>query len=148
MKIIETYSEQETYQFACEYAKELTGGTVIVLDGDLGCGKTVIAKGIASGLDIDEPITSPTFGIFNIYEGGRLTLYHFDVYRIECEEEMEEIGYEEYFFSDGVCLVEWGMNVPDIIPDSSIFIKIEKDMTKGENYRRICVFAKEDNLTI
>ena len=148
MKIIETYSEQETYQFASEYARELNGGTVIVLDGDLGCGKTVIAKGIASGLDIDEPITSPTFGIFNIYEGGRLTLYHFDVYRIACEEEMEEIGYEEYFFSDGVCLVEWGTNVPDIIPDSSIFIKIEKDMTKGENYRRISIFTKEYNPTI
>ncbi|MBR3008250.1 MAG: tRNA (adenosine(37)-N6)-threonylcarbamoyltransferase complex ATPase subunit type 1 TsaE, partial [Stomatobaculum sp.] len=103
----ETWSDQETEAFAAELAEKAEPGTVICLDGDLGTGKTVFARGFARGLGITEPVVSPTFTILHGYEGGRLPMWHFDVYRIEDPEEMYEIGYEDCFFGDGVSLVEW-----------------------------------------
>ena len=114
------------------------GKTVFTLSGDLGVGKTVFTKGFAKGLGITEHVTSPTFAIVNEYE-GRLPLYHFDVYRISCEEEMEDTGYEEYFYGEGVCLVEWAELVKELIPADAVWITIEKDYTKDDDYRRITI---------
>ena len=107
--------------------------------GDLGVGKTVFTQGVAAGLGIDEPINSPTFTIIQEYESGRLPLYHFDVYRIGDIEEMEEIGYDDYFFGQGICLIEWANLIEEILPDDLIRITIEKDLEKGFDYRRITV---------
>lgn len=129
-------SEQETFALAFDLAKNLKSGSIVCLDGDLGVGKTVFAKGFAKGLGIEEEITSPTFTIVNTYEGER-TLHHFDMYRISDISELEEIGYEEYFFSDAICLIEWASLVEDIIPSDAIKIEIEKDLEQGLEYRRI-----------
>ena len=134
---METNSSEETRAYAAAMARSARPGDIICLDGDLGAGKTVFAQGFAEGLGITRPITSPTFTIMNIYEEGRLPLYHFDVYRIEEPEEMQEIGAEEYFDGDGVCLVEWASNIADEIPPEAIHVTIKKDMTKGEDYREI-----------
>jgi tRNA threonylcarbamoyladenosine biosynthesis protein TsaE len=100
-------------------------------------GKTVFAQGLASGLGITEPINSPTFTIVQEYEGGRLPFYHFDVYRIGDIEEMEEIGYEDYFYGEGVCLVEWAGRIRELLPEKRVELLIEKDLEKGFDYRRI-----------
>ena len=105
--IIESFSEKETFETGFRLGKECKAGDIILLDGDLGVGKTVFTKGFGKGLGIEETISSPTFTIMQIYEEGRLPLYHFDVYRIADIEEMDEIGYEDYFFGEGVCLIEW-----------------------------------------
>jgi tRNA threonylcarbamoyladenosine biosynthesis protein TsaE len=110
-----------------------------VLDGELGVGKTEFTKGFAKGLALTEPISSPTFTIVQEYEEGRLPFYHFDVYRIGDVEEMDEIGYEDYFYGEGVCLIEWGCLVGEIIPPERIRILIEKDLEKGFDYRRITI---------
>ena len=94
---------------------------------------------LAKGLGIEEPVNSPTFTIVQVYEGGRLPFYHFDVYRIGDVEEMDELGYEEYFYSDGVCLIEWSTLIQEIIPDNAIEIVIEKDLEKGFDYRKITI---------
>ena len=112
-------------------------GTVFTLTGDLGVGKTVFAQGLAEGLGITEPINSPTFTIVQVYDEGRLPFYHFDVYRIGDVEEMEEIGYEDYFYGDGVCLVEWAELIGEILPQRRTQILVEKDLEKGFDYRRI-----------
>ena len=112
-------------------------GDIILLDGDLGAGKTVFAKGLGQGLGIEETISSPTFTIVQVYDTGRIPLYHFDVYRIAGIEEMDDIGYEDYFFGDGVCLVEWAGLVKEIIPEGCIKVTIEKDLQKGFDYRHI-----------
>jgi len=112
---------------------------VLALIGDLGTGKTALTRYIAKGLGIDERITSPTFTIVKEYTEGRLPLYHFDVYRIGDVEEMDELGYEEYFYSDGVCLIEWSTLIQEIIPDNAIEIVIEKDLEKGFDYRKITI---------
>jgi tRNA threonylcarbamoyladenosine biosynthesis protein TsaE len=114
-------------------------GQIYCLIGDLGVGKTVFTKGFAQGLGISEHITSPTFMIVNEYHSGRLVFNHFDVYRIEDADEMYEIGYEEYFYDEGVCLVEWANLIDELIPDGAIWIKIEKDLEKGLDYRKISV---------
>ena len=114
-------------------------GTVIALVGDLGVGKTVFTQGVAAGLGIREPVNSPTFTIMQIYDGGRLPFYHFDVYRIGDIEEMEEIGYEDCFYGEGVCLVEWADLIQELLPEETCRITIEKDMEKGMDYRRITV---------
>ena len=101
--------------------------------------KTVFTKGFAEGLGIDEPVSSPTFTILQIYEEGRLPLYHFDVYRIEEPEEMEEVGFDEYVYGDGVCLIEWANRIEEILPDDTIYVVIEKDLGKGLDYRKITV---------
>ena len=117
--------------------KNARAGDVYCLDGDLGVGKTVFTQGFAKGLGINEPINSPTFTIVQEYHDGRLPLYHFDVYRIGDITEMDEIGYEEYFYSEGVCLIEWGNLISEIMPENVTYIKISKDLSKGFDYRKI-----------
>lgn len=137
--IIETNSEKETWELGVRLAQQAQPGSVFSLIGDLGVGKTVLTKGMAAGLGITEPVSSPTFTIVQVYDEGRLPFYHFDVYRIADPEEMEEIGYEDYFFGDGVCLVEWANLIEELMPEHTVKITIEKDLQKGFDYRRITV---------
>ena len=137
--IIETNSEKETYAFGLELGKKAHAGQVYTLVGDLGVGKTVFTKGLARGLDILEPVSSPTFTIVQVYEEGRLPFYHFDVYRIGDVEEMDEIGYEDYIYGDGVSLIESANLIEEILPEHYTEIKIEKDLEKGFDYRRISI---------
>ncbi len=135
----ETCNEKETYTLGFELARKAKPGDIFCLDGDLGVGKTVFTAGFAKGLEIKTPICSPTFTILQTYEEGRLPLYHFDVYRIADSSEMEEIGFEEYAFGKGVCIIEWGKQIEDILPEKTQFITIEKDLEKGFDYRRITI---------
>lgn len=137
--IRESVGAQETFEYGRMLAKEAQPGQIYCLDGDLGVGKTVFAQGFAAGLGIPEPVSSPTFTIIQQYEGGRLPLYHFDVYRIGDVGEMEEIGYEDYFYGEGVCLIEWSELIQEILPKDVIRVKIEKDLSRGFDYRRIIV---------
>ena len=137
--IIETNTPKETFDFGEKLGETAKAGTVYTLIGDLGVGKTVFTQGLAKGLEIDEPISSPTFTIVQVYEEGRLPLYHFDVYRIGDVEEMEEIGYEDYFYGEGVTLIEWANLIEEILPEQYTEIKIEKDLEKGFDYRKITV---------
>ncbi len=139
MKILESFSPQDTYAIGKSLAEQAAPGSVYCLNGDLGTGKTVFTQGFASGLGISGPVNSPTFTILQVYEDGRLPLYHFDVYRIEDPEEMYEVGCEEYFAAAGVCLVEWAELIREMIPEDAVQITIEKDLTKGFEYRRITV---------
>ena len=133
----ETYSEKETFDFAAQLAKEALPGQVYCLNGDLGVGKTVFARGFGAGLGIDEPIVSPTFTILKEYDEGRIPLYHFDVYRIGSSDEMEEVGYfDKLDKADGVCLIEWSVLIEDVIPEDAIKVEIIKDNEKGFDYRR------------
>lgn len=138
-KVWETNCPQETAAIGREMAKHAKPGQIFCLSGDLGVGKTVWTKGFAEGLGVQEHVTSPTFTIVNEYQDGRLPFYHFDVYRLGSEEELDDIGYEEYFFGQGVCLVEWAGLFSDLIPSDACWITIEKDFAKGENYRKITV---------
>lgn len=140
--VFETNSPKETEQIGIDLAKAAKPGQVFTLIGDLGVGKTVLTQGFATGLSIDEPICSPTFTIVQVYDSGRLSFYHFDVYRIGDIEEMDEIGYEDYIYSDGVSLIEWANLIEDILPEEYTQITIEKDLTKGFDYRRITVEAR------
>lgn len=133
---IESRSEQDTFEIAKDLATKLLPGSIVCLNGDLGTGKTVFAKGFAKGLGIEENITSPTFTIVQSYENGK-TFHHFDVYRISDISEMDEIGYEEYFFGDAVCLIEWAGLIEELIPEDAIQVSIQKDLNKGLDYRRI-----------
>ena len=137
--IIESFSAQDTFEAGRRLAESASAGEIYALLGDLGVGKTVFTKGFAEGLGITEPVCSPTFTILQIYEEGRLPLYHLDVYRIEEPEEMEEVGLDEYLFGEGVCLIEWADRIEDMIPDTARRIVIEKDLSKGLDYRRITV---------
>ena len=137
--IIETNSDKETFDFGKELGIKADPGTIICLDGDLGTGKTVIAKGIAAGLGITEPVSSPTFTVIKEYYEGRLPLYHFDVYRIEDPLEMDEIGYEDYFYGNGVTVIEWSDIIRELIPENAVRIHITKDPAKGFDFRRIAV---------
>lgn len=142
-KIIETSCMEDTAKYAFDMASEAEPGQVYALIGDLGVGKTVFTKGFAEGLGIDEPVSSPTFTILQIYEEGRIPLYHFDVYRIEEPEEMEEVGFDEYVYGDGVCLIEWANRIEEILPEDTIYVVIEKDLEKGMDYRKITVVRPE-----
>ncbi|NLK76682.1 MAG: tRNA (adenosine(37)-N6)-threonylcarbamoyltransferase complex ATPase subunit type 1 TsaE [Clostridiales bacterium] len=137
--IKETFSPEETFLFGKELGEIAKPGEVYTLIGDLGVGKTVLTQGIAKGLDIDEPINSPTFTIVQVYEEGRMPFYHFDVYRIGDIEEMDEIGYEDYFYGQGLTMIEWANLIEEILPDHYKEIKIEKDLEKGFDYRRITI---------
>lgn len=137
--VIETWSPKETFAVGERLGKEAKAGEIYTLNGDLGVGKTVFTQGIAKGLGIEEPVNSPTFTIVQIYEEGRIPFYHFDVYRIGDVEEMDEIGYEDYFFGEGLCMIEWAELIIDIIPDNAKKITIEKDLEKGFDYRRITI---------
>ena len=143
-KIYETYSPEETHALGKRLGAEAKPGDVYTLVGDLGVGKTVFTQGIAEGLGITEPVSSPTFTIVQVYEEGRMPFYHFDVYRIGDIEEMDEIGYEECFYGEGVTLIEWSSLIREILPDQVIRITIEKDLEKGFDYRRITVEGKEE----
>lgn len=142
MKIIETYSPEETFQAGKQLGEQAERGQVYCLNGDLGVGKTVFTQGFAKGLGVQGDVNSPTFTIIQQYEEGRLPLYHFDVYRIGDISEMDEIGYEDCFYGEGVCLIEWASLVEEIIPETAIEIRIEKDLERGFDYRKITVEEK------
>lgn len=142
-KKIETYSPEETLALGETIGKNARPGQVYALLGNLGVGKTVFIKGVAKGLGITEPVNSPTFTIVQVYEEGRLPFYHFDVYRIADIEEMDEIGYEEYFFGDGVCFVEWANLIEEIMPKDTVRITIAKNPDKGFDYREITIAGSE-----
>jgi tRNA threonylcarbamoyladenosine biosynthesis protein TsaE len=135
----ETNSAAETYNIGYKLGNEARPGQIFCLNGDLGVGKTVFTQGFAKGLGINEPINSPTFTIVQEYHEGRLPLYHFDVYRIGDPSEMDEIGYEEYFFSGGVCLIEWGNLIEELLPEDTTYITIQKNLDKGFDYRKITI---------
>jgi tRNA threonylcarbamoyladenosine biosynthesis protein TsaE len=137
--IIETRSAEETYQLGIEIGQKAKKGQVYTLVGDLGVGKTVFTQGLAKGLEIDEPISSPTFTIVQVYDEGRLPFYHFDVYRIGDISEMDEIGFEDYVYGEGVSLIEWANLIEEILPEERIAITIEKDLDKGFDYRKITI---------
>ena len=132
-------SEAETKDIAKNFAKRLTPGSIVALIGDLGVGKTVFTQGFARGLGVKEYVNSPTFTIVQVYDDGRMPFYHFDVYRIEDVEEMEEVGYEDCFYGEGVCLIEWANLIEEILPGHYTRITIEKDLKKGFDYRKITV---------
>ena len=136
-QIIETHSAEETYALGKKIGESAKPGQVYSLIGDLGVGKTVFTQGLAAGLGITDSVNSPTFTILQIYEDGRIPFYHFDVYRIGDVEEMEEIGYEDCFYGEGVCLIEWANLIEEILPENYIRIEIAKNLMSGFNYRTI-----------
>ena len=138
----ESFSPEETFAIGEKLGREANPGEVYTLIGDLGVGKTVFTQGVAKGLGITEPVNSPTFTIVQIYEEGRLPFYHFDVYRIGDVEEMEEIGYQDCFYGEGICLIEWANLIEEILPEHYKEITIEKDLEKGFDYRRIILQEK------
>lgn len=142
--IIETKNAKETFQLGEKIGEKALPGQIYTLNGDLGVGKTVFTQGVASGLGIREPVNSPTFTILQEYEGGRLPFYHFDVYRIGDIEEMEEIGYDDYFFGEGICLIEWGQLIEEILPENVISVTIEKNPAKDFDYRKITIEGLEE----
>ena len=142
--IVETFCARETWELGKKAGELAKPGMVIALDGDLGVGKTVFTPGFADGRGIEEPVNSPTFTIVQVYEGGRLPFYHFDVYRIGDVEEMEEIGYEDCFYGEGVCLIEWADLIREILPEKICRVTIEKDLEKGFDYRKITLEGFEE----
>ncbi len=137
--VIETHDPEETFEVGRTIGMNAKPGQSYTLTGDLGVGKTVFTQGVAAGLGITEPVNSPTFTIIQEYEDGRLPFYHFDVYRIGDLEEMEEIGYDDYFFGQGICLIEWAELIEEILPEKRIEVTIEKDLEKGFEYRKITI---------
>lgn len=135
--IYDSFSPEDTFLLARKMGEEADPGTVICLDGDLGVGKTLFSQGFAKGLGVEEYVNSPTFTILQEYDSGRLPLYHFDVYRIEDPEEMEETGFLDLIFGDGVCLVEWSQRIREQLPQHYIRVVIRKELEKGFDYRRI-----------
>ena len=139
MAVIDSFCAKDTYELGEKIGQMAKPGMVISLTGDLGVGKTVFTQGLAKGLGIEEPVNRPTFTIVQVYEEGRLPLYHFDVYRIGDIEEMDEIGYEDYVYGEGVSLIEWANLIEEILPEHFTEIKIEKNLEKGFDYRRISI---------
>lgn len=137
--VFESRSEKDTYELGVKTGQAAQPGDVYCLNGDLGTGKTVFTSGLAKGLGIETPVCSPTFTILQTYEEGRLPLYHFDVYRIADPDEMFEIGFDEYAFGQGVCIIEWGEQIEEILPEGTRFITIEKDLEQGFDYRKITI---------
>lgn len=135
--VFESFCAEDTYNFGRMLGEKVPKGTVICLSGDLGTGKTLFSKGFAKGLLIDEPVVSPTFTIVQEYKSGRLPLYHFDTYRIADPYEMDEIGFDDYLYGDGVCLIEWPEMVEELLPENRIDIKISKNLEKGFDFRYI-----------
>lgn len=136
-QVIESFCEKDTFEAGRMLGENCRPGSIILLNGGLGAGKTVFTKGFGKGLGVEEVINSPTFTIVQVYGTGRIPLYHFDVYRIGSVEEMEETGYDEYFFGNGVCLIEWAGLIEDIIPDGCIKVNISTNPGKGFGYRLI-----------
>jgi tRNA threonylcarbamoyladenosine biosynthesis protein TsaE len=141
-EIYESFSPEETKKLGKSIGENAMPGDVYTLIGDLGVGKTVFTQGIAEGLGIQEPVSSPTFTIVQVYEEGRMPFYHFDVYRIGDIEEMDEIGYEDYFYGDGLCMIEWANLIREILPEHFREVTIEKNLEKGFDYRRITIREK------
>lgn len=137
--VYETFSPEETHVLGKKIGKQAKAGDVYTLVGELGVGKTVFTQGIAEGLGIKEAVSSPTFTIVQVYEEGRLPFYHFDVYRVGDIEEMDEIGYEDYFYGNGLCMIEWANLIEDILPECRREITIQKDLDKGFDYRKITI---------
>ena len=137
--IYESLSEKDTFDLGKKLGENAKPGQIVCIDGDLGVGKTVFTKGFAEGLGVKDDVVSPTFTIIQEYTDGNIPMYHFDVYRIGHSDEMYDIGYEEYFYGDGVCLIEWSSRVEELLPEESIHINIEKDLEKGFDYRKITV---------
>ena len=135
---------EETYNLGVEIGRQLKPGDIVCLDGDLGVGKTVFSQGVAAGLGIKKPICSPTFTLIQEYEEGRIPLYHFDVYRIDSPWDMEDLGYEDYFYGEGACLIEWGSLIRELLPENTVYITISKDIEKGFDYRRIEISDNHD----
>ena len=136
---IESNSAEDTFALGKQYGQKAAAGQVYCLYGDLGVGKTVFTQGFAAGLGIKGPVSSPTFTILQVYDEGRLPFYHFDVYRIGDIEEMDEIGYEDYFYGEGLCMIEWANLIEEILPEKRHDISIEKDLEKGFDYRKIII---------
>ena len=136
---VDSFSAQDTFALGQQIGEAAVPGEVYTLTGDLGVGKTVFTQGVAKGLGIKEAVNSPTFTILQVYEEGRLPFYHFDVYRIGCVEEMDEIGYEDYFYGDGVCFIEWADLIEEILPKNCRKITISKDLSKGLDNRKITI---------
>ena len=141
-RFVETFSPEETFELGRKLGEEAAPGNIYTLVGDLGVGKTVFTQGMAAGLGITEPVNSPTFTILQVYEEGRCPFYHFDVYRIGDVSEMDEIGYEDCFYGEGVCLIEWANLIEEILPEHYTQITISKDLEKGFDYRKISVKRK------
>lgn len=137
--VYESYKPEDTFEIGEKLGREAVPGQVCTLTGDLGAGKTVLTQGIARGLGIKEPVNSPTFTIVQVYESGRMPLYHLDVYRIGDISEMDEIGYEEYFYGEGLCMIEWADLIRELVPEKHTQITIEKDPEKGFDYRKIII---------
>lgn len=146
--VIETGAPEETFALGKKIGRAAGPGQIYTLTGDLGVGKTVFTQGVAVGLDIEEPISSPTFTIIQVYEEGRLPFYHFDVYRIGDIEEMEEIGYDDYFFGQGICLIEWADLIEEILPENLIRVTIEKDLARGFDYRKITISGLDEEVML
>ncbi|MEE1305983.1 MAG: tRNA (adenosine(37)-N6)-threonylcarbamoyltransferase complex ATPase subunit type 1 TsaE [Agathobacter sp.] len=142
IEVIESFSAEDTLELGRKLGRQALPGQVYTLVGDLGVGKTVLTQGIAEGLDIEESICSPTFTIVQVYEEGRMPFYHFDVYRIGDIEEMDEIGYEDYFYGEGLTMIEWANLIEEILPEKRMDITIEKDLEKGFDYRKITITEK------
>ena len=136
-EVIESFSAEETYALGEKIGQEAKPGQVYTLIGDLGVGKTVFTQGVAAGLGITEPVSSPTFTIVQIYEEGRMPFYHFDVYRIGDPEEMEEVGFEDCIYGEGLCLIEWANLIEEILPPAYTQVRIEKDLSRGFDYRKM-----------
>lgn len=141
-RFVETFSPEETFELGRKLGEEAAPGSIYTLVGDLGVGKTVFTQGVAAGLGITEPVNSPTFTILQVYDEGKCPFYHFDVYRIGDVSEMDEIGYEDCFYGEGVCLIEWANLIEEILPEHYIQITISKDLEKGFDYRKISVKRK------
>lgn len=139
---VDSFSAKETFEMGRQIGETAKPGEVYTLIGDLGAGKTVFTQGVAKGLGIKEPVNSPTFTILQVYEDGRLPFYHFDVYRIGDVEEMDEIGYEDYFYGTGLCFIEWANLIEEILPERYKEIVIRKDPNKGMDYRQIMIEEK------
>ena len=140
-QVIESFCEKDTFEIGKKFGSCCKRGDIVLLDGDMGVGKTIFTKGFGKGLGIDETINSPTFTILQIYTTGKIPLYHFDVYRIADIEEMESTGYEDYLYGDGICLIEWAELIREILPSGCKRVNISKDINKGFDYRRISINA-------
>lgn len=144
--VYETNSAKETAQVGIQVSRQAQPGSVYALAGDLGAGKTAFTQGMAQGLGITQAVCSPTFNLIQIYEEGRIPLYHFDVYRITDIEEMYEIGYEDYFYGNGVTVIEWAKLVEELLPPAYIQVTIEKDLEKGFDFRRITIEERKGSV--
>lgn len=138
-QVIESFCEKDTFEAGRKLGNYCKRGDIVLLNGDMGAGKTVFTKGFGKGLGIEETISSPTFTILQVYETGRIPLYHFDVYRIADIEEMDGTGYEDYLYGDGICLIEWAELISEILPPDCVKVGILKDMQRGFDYRRISI---------